>query len=79
MEGIERINKLSQKTKDSSLKKIADYLITREDMNDKYLNQDKDLDKMWKYIVDRARTQAVDGAACIEDEEIYNISCYICR
>lgn len=71
MEGIERINKLSQKTKDSSLKKVADYLITREDMNDKYLNQDKDLDKMWKYIVDRARTQSVNGAACIDDEEVY--------
>ena len=43
MEGIKRIKKLSQETKDSSLKKVADYLITREDMNNRYLNQDKDL------------------------------------
>ena len=71
MEGIKRIKKLSQETKDSSLKKVADYLITREDMNNRYLNQDKDLNKMWKYIVDKARTQAVDGAAYIDDEEVY--------
>lgn len=72
MEGIERIKKLSQATKDNSIKKVVEYLISRNDMDERYLNQDKDLDKMWKYIREKAKEKSVDGVACIEDEDVYN-------
>lgn len=70
--GIERIKTLASKTTDPGIKKVAEYLINREDMNEKYQNEEKDLERMWKYIGDRAKGQAINGVACIEDKEIYN-------
>lgn len=70
--GIEKIKTLASKEKNLSIKKVADYLVTRSDMDEKYLNENKDLEKMWSYITERAKKQAVNGVACINDEEIYN-------
>lgn len=37
LDGIERIKILAKEVKDKPLLKIIDYLLTRNDMNDKYL------------------------------------------
>lgn len=71
-EGIERIKALSLKEKNLAIKKVSEYLITRDDMDLKYQNENKDLEKMWKYITERAKKQAVNGTAYIEDKEVYN-------
>lgn len=70
--GIERIKILASKATVPGIKKVAEYLINREDMNEKYQNQEKDLEDMWDYITDRAKEKAVFGTACIEDTEVYN-------
>lgn len=74
MEGIERIKKLSQEQKDSNIKRVVEYLINREDMNEKYLNEEKNLIDMWDYIKEQAKNKAINGCAVIEDEEVYGLA-----
>lgn len=74
MEGIERIKVLSSEVKDKALLKIVDYLTSREDMNEKYLNEEKTLKQMIEFIKSEARKQAENGIAMIEDEEVYGWS-----
>lgn len=35
------------------------------------LNEDKNWDGLWKYIMDNARKEAKNGCACVEDEKVY--------
>ncbi len=74
MEGIERIKQFLKEEKDANIKKVAEYLINREDMNEKYLNEEKNLTDMWNFIKDKAREKAVNGCAALEDEEVYNLA-----
>lgn len=74
MEGIERIKKLSQEQKDANIKKVAEYLIKREDLDGKFLNEEKNLIDMWDYIKKQAKEKAVNGCAVIEDEEVYGLA-----
>ena len=69
MKGIERIKILSAEVTDKPLLKIIDYLLSREDMNDKYLNEEKCLSQMTSFIKSEAKKQVKDGVAMIEDEE----------
>ena len=68
MEGIERIKVLASEIKDKPLLKIIEYLLTRTDMNDKYLNEEKTLKQMVEFIKSNAEKQAQNGIAMIEDE-----------
>lgn len=74
LDGIERIKILAKEAKDKSLLKIIDYLLTRNDMNDKYLNEEKSLSQMIQYIKAEAKKRAINGVAVIEDEEVYNLA-----
>ena len=71
MLGIERIKILGSEVKDNALLKVIEYLVSREDMNEKYLNEEKSLKQMVEYIKSEAKKQAVNGMAMIEDEEVY--------
>lgn len=71
MEGIERIRQLAKDIKDKPLLKIINYLISRDDMNDKYLNEEKSLKQMVEFIRENAEKQAKNGMAMIEDEVVY--------
>lgn len=72
MKGIERIKILSAEVTDKPLLKIIDYLLSREDMNDNYLNEEKCLSQMISFIKSEAKKQAKDGVAMIEDEVVYS-------
>lgn len=72
MEGIERIKVLASEIKDKPLLKIVEYLLTRTDMNDKYLNEEKTLKQMVEFIKSNAEKQAQNGIAMIEDEIVYS-------
>lgn len=71
MNGIERIKKLSEEIKDSALLKVVEYLLSRKDMNEKYLNEEKTLKQMVEYIRSEAKKKASNGIAMIEDDEVY--------
>lgn len=71
MNGLERIKVLSSEIKDKALLKIIDYLLSREDMNEKYLSEEKSIKGMISYIKGEAKKSATDGMAMIEDEVVY--------
>lgn len=71
MNGIERIKTLSAKITDKPLLKIIGYLLSREDMSEKYLNEEKSLSQMISYIRSEAKKQAKNGVAMIEDDVVY--------
>lgn len=71
MNGIERLKKLMEGQHDKPLNKVVDYLCTRDDMNEKYLNEEKNLKGMIDFIRGEARKQAEDGMAMIDDEVVY--------
>lgn len=70
--GLERIKKLSAKVKDKAVLKIIDYLLSRKDMNEKYLNEEKSLTQMIEFIKSKAREKTTNGVAMIEDDEVYS-------
>lgn len=74
LNGIERIKVLASEITDAPLLKIVNYLISREDMNDKYLNEEKSLKQMIKFIKKKVEPKAVNGVAIIDDEEVYGIA-----
>lgn len=72
MKGIERIKILASKVKDKAVLKIVEYLISRTDMNEKYLNEEKSLKQMINFIKSEAKKEAQNGIAMIEDEKVYS-------
>ena len=70
--GLERIKKLSAKVKDKAVLKIINYLLSRKDMNEKYLNEEKTLTQMIEFIKSKAKEKATNGVAMIEDDEVYS-------
>ena len=73
MDGYNRIKELylSSINKDKSLMEIVRYLMKRQGMNELYLNEDKNLDDMMKYIRNRAKEHATNNVACVPDTEVY--------
>ncbi len=71
MEGIERIKALASEIKDEALLEIVKYLLSREDMNEKYLNEEKSLKQMITFIRSEAKKVAKDGMAMIKDDVVF--------
>lgn len=70
--GLKRIKKLSAEVKDKAVLKIINYLLSRKDMNEKYLNEEKTLTQMIEFIKAKAKEKATNGVAMIEDDEVYS-------
>lgn len=71
-EGMERIKILASDVKDNAVLEIVNYLLSREDMNEKYLNEEKSLKGMLEYIRSKAKIKAVNNMAIIKDEEVFS-------
>ena len=71
-EGMERIKILASDVKDNAVLEIVNYLLSREDMNEKYLNEEKSLNGMLEYIRSKAKIKAVNNMAIIKDEEVFS-------
>lgn len=73
MKGIERIKVLASEINDEALLQIVNYLLTRIDMNDKYLNEEKSLKQMVEFVKKSAKEKAKgQGWVMIKDEDVYN-------
>lgn len=57
--------------KDANLKLICDYLLSRQDMQEKLNNPNKSIEKMFSYIRNQAKKKAVNGCAVIGDTEVF--------
>lgn len=71
MEGIERIKVLASEVKDEAVLEIVKYLISRTDMNDKYLNEEKSLKQMIDFIANEAKKKSENNMAMIKDDVVF--------
>lgn len=70
--GYEKIKKQVEGQKDKALLKVVDYLLSREDMYDKYANEEKNLKDMCNFIQLEARKNSQSGWNCFDDDEVYS-------
>lgn len=56
---------------DKNLKLICDYLLGRQDMQEKLNNPNKSIDKMFDYVRSKAKEKAVNECATIIDVEVF--------
>lgn len=71
MDGIKRIKQLAADIKDEALLEIINYLVSREDMNEKYLSEEKSLKQMVNFIRNKAKELAKDNMAMVKDDVVF--------
>lgn len=71
MDGINRLAKLLEGQKDKYLNIIVNYLMLQTEMNEAFLNEEKNLKDMAEHIRNKAKKQATNGVAVIEDEIVF--------
>jgi len=71
MNGFERLKEQVKDQKNLGLIQVVDYLLSREDMADKYLDAEKTLDGMEKYIKEKGMKHARNGWGFITNEIVY--------
>ena len=54
-----------------TIKNIAQYLLSRDDIKDKLDNPKKSLDEMLQYIIDKASKRKTGNCAVIDDDTVY--------
>lgn len=72
MDGIQRLAKMLEGQKDKYLIMIVNYLMQKSELNQVFLNDEKNLKDMVQYIKDNAKKQANNGVAIIEDNVVFN-------
>ena len=73
MNGYERL-KLQYKENlnpDKALIEIIKYLLNQPEMSDIYLKDEKNIKEMMDYIKSKAKEQAINNVAIIEDQNVY--------
>lgn len=74
MNGYDRL-KLQYKENlnaDKALIKIIKHLLNQPEMSDNYLKDEKNIKEMMDYIKSKAKEQAVNNVAIIEDQNVYD-------
>jgi len=71
MNGFERIRTQAEGQKNVAFNQVVDYLLTREDMEQNYLKEEKNLKGMSKFIKSKGLAHAQDGWNFITNEVVY--------
>lgn len=71
MEGLERLQAEVLEMNNYNISAIFDYLKTRNDLHEKFNNEEKSIKQMYKYICDKARNLAKDNVAMVNDKVVY--------
>lgn len=71
MTGFERLKEQVKNQEDKALVQTVDYLLSREDMEQKYLNEEKTLVQMCEFIKGKARKYMNNGWNYITNEVVY--------
>ncbi len=72
MNGFERLKEQVKDQKDIALNVVVDYLLSRDDMQKYYLNEEKTLEGMVKFIKDKARAHVQGGWTYVTNEVVYS-------
>ena len=71
MNGFDRLREQVKDQEDMALKQTVDYLISREDMEQKYLNEEKDVEGMCSFIRKKGNVHAKNGWNFITNEVVF--------
>lgn len=71
MDGIERLQAEVLEMNNYNVSAIFDYLKTRNDLHEKFNNNEKSIKQMYKYICDKARNLAKDNVAIVNYKIVY--------
>ena len=71
MTGFERLKKQMEGQKDPALKQTVEYLLSRDDMEEKYLNEEKNINEMAKFIRSKGQKHYTNGWNYITNEVVY--------
>ena len=71
MNGFERLKEQVKDQKDMALKQTVDYLLSRDDMEQKYLNEEKTLEEMCKFVRSRGQKHMRNGWGYVTNGLVY--------
>ena len=71
MNGFERLKEQVKDQKDMALKQTIDYLLSRDDMEQKYLNEEKTVEGMCKFVRSKGQSHMRNGWSYITNELVY--------
>lgn len=71
MNGFDKLREQVKDKDDPALKQTVDYLLTRQDMEQKYLNEEKSVDEMAKFIRNKGTAHCKNGWNYITNEVVY--------
>ena len=71
MNGIERLQETVKGQEDAALRQTVDYLISRKDMEQRYLNEEKNLKGMVDFIREKSKKHLKNGWTYITNEVVF--------
>ena len=71
MNGIERLQEAVKGQEDAALRQTVDYLISRKDMEQRYLNEEKNLKGMVDFIRGKSKKHLKNGWTYITNEVVF--------
>lgn len=71
MTGFERLKEQVKDQEDKALFQTIEYLLSREDMEQNYLNKEKTIEEMAEFIKDKAKKYMRNGWNFITNEVVY--------
>lgn len=72
MNGFDRLKEQVKDQEDMALKETVEYLLTRDDMEPKYLNEEKTIDEMAKFIRDKGLKHTKNGWNYIPNNVVFS-------
>ncbi len=72
MNGFDRLKEQVKDQEDTALLEVVNYLLSREDMEQKYLNEEKNVDDMSRFIKNKAREHMKNGWNYIENKVVFS-------
>lgn len=72
MNGFDRLKEQIKDQEDMALKETVEYLLTRNDMEPKYLNEEKTVDEMAKFIRDKGIKHSKNGWNYIPNNVVFS-------
>ena len=71
MNGFEKLKEQMEGQKDNALQEVVNYLLTRKDMEARYLNEEKSIEGMCTFIKEKGRKNAKNGWNFVSNEIVY--------
>lgn len=72
MNGFDRLRSMVKDQEDEALKQTINYLLSRSDLEQRFLNEDKNLEEMCKFIRNKGTQHCRNGWNYVTNELVYS-------